>query len=51
MCRLGELLCKNPRRYDNLSDLLMEDVRLKRTVIEGENISFLAVKLKSTKVS
>ena len=51
MCRLGELLCKNPRRYDNLSDLLMEDVRLKRTVIEGESISFLAVRLKSTKVS
>ena len=50
MCRLGELLCKNPRRYDNLSDLLMEDIKLKKTTVEGENISFLAVKLKSTKV-
>ena len=29
----------------------MEEIRLKKTEIEGENISFLAVKLKSTKVS
>ena len=49
MCRMGELLCRNPKRFDNLTDLLMEEVRLKRTRLENENISFLAVKLKSTK--
>ena len=28
----------------------MEEIKLKKTKVEGENISFLTVKLKSTKV-
>ena len=43
-------MCRNPRRFDNLTDLLMGEVKLKRTRLENENVSFLSVKLKSTKV-
>ena len=50
MCRMGELLCRNPRRFDNLTDLLMEEVRLKKTRLDNEDVCFLSVKLKSTKV-
>ena len=49
MCRMGELLTKTSRKFDSMNDLLAEDVRLKKTVINGETIHFLTVKLKSTK--
>ena len=47
---MGEVLTKTSRKFDSMNDLLAEDVKLKKTVIKGETIHFLTVKLKSTKI-
>ena len=47
---MGELLTKNPRRFDPLNDLLLRDIRLRSTMVGREKVYFLGVRLKSTKV-
>ena len=47
---MGELLTKTSRKFDSMNDLLAEDVKLKKTVIKGETVHFLALRLKSTKI-
>ena len=48
---MGELLTKTSRKFDSMNDLLAEDVKLKKTVIKGETVHFLALRLKSTKIA
>ena len=47
---MGEVLTKTSRKFDSMNDLLAGDVKLKKTVIKGETIHFLTIKLKSTKI-
>ena len=47
--RMGEVLTKTPRKFDELNDLLMEDVRVRKAKVGSEEVTFLAVRLKSTK--
>ena len=48
--RMGEVLCRSARKYDSDNDLLLQDVVLKKTTVKGEDVEYLAVRLKSTKV-
>ena len=48
--RMGEVLCRSGRKYDSNNDLLLEDVKLKKTTVRGEDVEYLSVRLKSTKV-
>ena len=47
---MGELLTKTSRKFDSMNDLLVEDVKLKKTEIKGEAVHFLVIRLKSTKI-
>ena len=48
--RMGEALCKSARKYDSDNDLLLQDVKLKKTMVNGKDVEYLTVRLKSTKV-
>ena len=48
--RMGEVLCRGARKYDSNNDLLLQDVVLKKTMVKGEDVEYLTVRLKSTKV-
>ena len=43
-------MCRSARKYDSDNDLLLQDVALKKTMVKGEDVEYLSVRLKSTKV-